>query len=139
MSGHVWTKTADLAIYRIWASFIVFWSVLLHRREQNWCLWISRTHIHLLWGQGHARSRVPWWASIVHFGRNNYNFTASLSLGVIVQNKNNVIFGISTNKSTIKDPPCVKVIKGHPRSYGVTDLERHTMIKFSTEIDFRMF
>ena len=28
MSGHVWTKSADFAICRIWSSFVAFWSVI---------------------------------------------------------------------------------------------------------------
>ena len=84
MSGHVRTKSADFEIYRIWARFVAFWSVLLHCRQHNWCLWISRSHIQLPWGQGHARSRVPWAVSVAHFSRYNSNFTAIQSLGVIV-------------------------------------------------------
>ena len=83
ISGDVRTKSADFAIYCVWASFAAFWSVLLHCRQHNWCLWISRNHIQLPWGQGLARW-VPWAVSVVHFNRYNSNFTAVLSLGIIV-------------------------------------------------------
>ena len=84
MSGQSQTKSADFAIYRIWASFVAFWSLLLHSRQHHWCLWISRSHIQLPRGQGHARSRVPWSVSVAHFSRYNSKFTAALSLRVIV-------------------------------------------------------
>ena len=71
MSGHVRTKSADFVIYRIWAGFAAFWSVLLHCRQHNWCLRIYRSHIKLPLGQGHARSRVPWAVFAAHFSRYN--------------------------------------------------------------------
>ena len=36
MSGHVRMKSADFAIYRIWASFVAFWSALLHSRQHHY-------------------------------------------------------------------------------------------------------
>ena len=74
----------SFAIYRIWAIFVAFWSVLLHCRQHNWCLWIYTTHIQLLWGQGHGRSQVPWAVSVAHFSSYNSNLTAVLNVGVIV-------------------------------------------------------
>ena len=60
--------------------------------------------------------------SVVHFSRYNSKFTVTLSLGVIIYSKTNVGFGISDDELTIYDPPCVKVMKDHPRSNEVTDL-----------------
>ena len=122
MSGHDRTKPADFAIYRILASFVALSSVVLHCRQHNWCFWISRSHIQLPWGQGHARSRLPWVVSEAHFSRYNPNCTVVLRLGVIAESKTNVRFGISTYELTVYHPPCVKVIKVYPRSYEVADL-----------------
>ena len=55
MLGHVRTKSADFVIYRIWASFEGFWSDLLHYRQHNWCLLISRSHIQLPRGQARTQ------------------------------------------------------------------------------------
>ena len=70
-------KSADFAIFRIWMSFIAFWSVFLHCRQHNWCLWISRSHIQLPPG---SRLSVPRAVSVAHFSRYSSNFTAILSL-----------------------------------------------------------
>ena len=62
-------SSADFAIYRIWARFVTFWSVLLYCRQHNWCLWISRSHIQLpriKVTQGHAcHGPFPWLTSTV--------------------------------------------------------------------------
>ena len=84
ISGHVGTKSADFAIYRIWASFIAFWSILSHSRQHHWWLWISRRHIQLPLGQGHTRSQVPWSVFLAHFSHHNSMFIPALSLQVIV-------------------------------------------------------
>ena len=60
--------------------------------------------------------------SVAHFSRYNPNFTAILSLEVILWDKTNARFETSAYELTTYDPPCVKVIIGHPRSYEVTDL-----------------
>ena len=57
---------------RIGRSIVSGWvpllsGVLLHCRQHNRCLWISRSHIPLPWGQDHTRSRVPWAVSTVIF------------------------------------------------------------------------
>ena len=51
----------------------------------------------------------------------------------------NVRFGISDYDLTIYDPPCVKIIQGHPMSYAVTDLVCPIMIDFSPVIGFGIF
>ena len=72
--------------------------------------------------QGDARSRGPWAVSVAHFNSYISNFTDVLSFNDIAKSKTNARFGLSAYELTIYDPPCVKVIKGHLRSYQVTDL-----------------
>ena len=83
---------------------------------------MSRSHIQLPRGQGHAGSRLPWAVSVAHFGRYFSNVTAILSLRDVVKSKTNARFGISAYELTMYDSTCVKVIRGHLRSPEVTDL-----------------
>ena len=53
-------------IYRIWVSFIAFWSGLLHCKQHKWWSLTFRSHIQLPRGQGHARTRVSWAVSVAH-------------------------------------------------------------------------
>ena len=57
MSGHVRTKSADFAICRTMVRVLASQRMSMHSMRVYWCLWMSRHHIQLTQGQGHARSR----------------------------------------------------------------------------------
>ena len=143
MSGHIRTKLAEFAIYRIWASFVAFWSILLHCRQHNWHLLISGSHIQLLWGQGHARSRVQSAVSVANFSHYNFNFTAVLSLvGIIVRAK--LIPGVESAPTnwlyiTHHVSSSSKVIRGHMWSLTSDDLEWLNFLQGSISGCFEVF
>ena len=57
MSGHVRTKSADFAICRTMVRVLASQRMSMPSMKVYWCLWMSRHHIQLTQGQGHARSR----------------------------------------------------------------------------------
>ena len=125
MSGHVRTKSADFAISRTMVRVLASQRMSMHSMRVYWCLWMSRHHIQLTQGQGHARSRF--------IGASSRSIS-SLQIAVffffcefecqymIAKSKPDVIFGLRAYEYAIFDPPCVKVIRGHPRSSEATDL-----------------
>ena len=132
---------------RILRSIVSDWvsslsGLFFHRSQYNWCLWISRSHMQLPRGQGQARARVPWAVSVVHFTRYNSNFIAILNPWSLL--RANVMSYLESTPTHRQFMIChvsrsSEVIRGHLRSYKVTDLRWPRLIDFSLEIYFGAF
>ena len=119
-------KMGGFCVYRTWVSSIAFWSMFLHCMQHIWCLLISRSHIQLPRGQGHARSRLPWGVSLAHFSHYSFNFIAILSLGArghsLEQNECQIRHHCQEYTVCRWSTMFFQLIQGHPRSYEVTDI-----------------